>query len=125
MNLPRHPWRREPEGFAADPRPGANQFVYCKGCGEVLEGRAPITRRSKVVQFMMCEACRTLHGHPLAPAPGSPSFCYRCGGPDELFVSTESSPATYRVCPRCAPARAARYRAQDFEPPATVPPKQQ
>jgi hypothetical protein len=70
---------------------------------------------------MMCESCRNLHSHQLVPTPGSPSFCYRCGEPDAVFVEKGFSPATYRICPRCLPDRAARYRAGNFAVPKIVP----
>src|SRR5947209_3377511 len=109
--------RREPEVFAVDVRPGANAHVYCKGCGKPLESRARVSQPRAVVSAMMCEPCQEEHGHALIPKSGSPTFCYRCGGPDELFVSLDTSPITYHVCPRCVPDRAARYRAGDFETP--------
>jgi hypothetical protein len=117
-----NPWRRrEPEHFAADSRPDADTFVYCKGCGEPLESRSRVSQPRAVITFMMCSSCRETHGHALMPGPGSPTFCYRCGGSDELYVTGGISPATYHVCPRCVPDRAARYRAHDFEVPQPVP----
>ncbi len=110
-------WQRLPEVFADDTRPGADGFVYCKGCGQPLESRARIAQRKSVVSVMMCETCQATHGHELMPTQGAPTFCYRCGGPDELFIQSGISPVTYHVCPRCLPERAARYRAQDFEAP--------
>ena len=107
----------EPEVFAADLRPGADTFVYCKGCGKPLEGRTRVAQRRAVIESMMCEACQAIHGHQLMPSPGAPTFCYRCGGADELFIAGGVSPVTYHVCPRCIPERAARYRAGDFEAP--------
>ncbi|HLJ66358.1 MAG TPA: hypothetical protein VKX16_03240 [Chloroflexota bacterium] len=116
--------RRVPEIFADDPRPGASDFVYCKGCGEPLESRDRFTRAGPVVAVMMCDACRTAHGHDLIPSSGSATFCYRCGGPDEIFVTKGRWPETHHVCPRCLPSRAVRYRAGNFaplQPQATAP----
>ena len=109
--------RRVPEIFADDPRPGASTFVYCKGCGEPLESRDRFNRARTVVAVMMCDPCRTLYGHDLIPAPGSATFCYRCGRPDEIFVTNGHWQETHHVCPRCLPSRAARYRAGNFAPP--------
>lgn len=109
--------RRTPETFAVDPRPGASGFVYCKGCGEPLESRDRFSASRPVVTVMMCDDCREIHGHDLMPVSGSATFCYRCGGPDEVFTSGGVSPTTHHVCPRCLPERAARYRAGDFLPP--------
>jgi|SRR5579875_1270864 len=109
--------RRVPEVFSDDPRPGANEFVYCKGCGKPLESRDRFTRSRAAVTVMMCDSCRELHGHDLIPAAGSATFCYRCGGPDEIFQTTDIWPETYHVCPRCLPDRAARYRDGNFDPP--------
>jgi hypothetical protein len=116
--------RRVPEIFSPDPRPGADTFVYCKGCGQPLESRDRFSRSRPTVTAMMCDACREIHGHDLIPKAGFPTFCYRCGGPDEVFVSTGISPSTYHVCSRCLPDRAARYREGDFGPnrPAEVLP---
>jgi hypothetical protein len=110
-------WQRVPEVFADDPRPGAENSVYCKGCGEPLADHARHLQRKEIVAVMMCEACQERHGHALMPASDAPSFCYRCGGKDEIFVENGLSPITYHVCPRCVPDRVARYRAGDFEPP--------
>jgi hypothetical protein len=107
--------RRTPEVFAPDSRPGADAFVYCKGCGAPLEGEARHVGYKHVVNVMMCEPCRQIHGHQLIPASGTASYCYRCGGPDEIFVGHGIAPATYHVCPRCVPDRAARYRAGNFD----------
>lgn len=109
--------RRTPEIFADDPRPGASGYVYCKGCGTPLESRDRFSRSRPVVTVMMCDACRVVHGHDLIPKSGSDTFCYRCGGPDEIFVTTGIAPETHHVCPRCLPDRAARYRQGDFVPP--------
>src|SRR5579859_3773696 len=81
-------WQRGiPEVFSPDLRPGADTYVYCKGCGQPLERRDRFTRPKPSVSCMMCESCREMHGHDLVPTPGAPTFCYRCGGPDELFVA--------------------------------------
>lgn len=109
--------RSEPEVFAPDTRPGADNFVYCKGCGTQLEGRARLSKPKAVVDTMMCEACVEKHGHPLMPSPGSPTFCYRCGGAEEVYEAPGISPAIYHICSRCLPERAARYRKGDFETP--------
>jgi len=110
-------YRRIPEVFADDPRPGASTFVYCKGCGEPLEGREPVVGRKRTVTFMMCAACRERYGHDLIPPAGVATFCYRCGGPDEIFVTEDPWPETHHVCPRCLPDRAARFRSGNFAPP--------
>ncbi|GAC1508381.1 MAG: hypothetical protein NVS2B16_05150 [Chloroflexota bacterium] len=91
--------------------------MYCKGCGVSLQDRVNVPRRAVVIT-MMCDPCREKHGHDLMPTPGAPTFCYRCGRPDELFVMGGISPVTYHVCPHCVPERAARYRTGDFEVPA-------
>lgn len=122
MPAPYNRLRREPEVFAVDPRPGADTFVYCKGCGSPLEARARVSQPRAVIAFMMCEACREIHGHQLIPMPGAVTYCYRCGGPDDVFVTAGTSPITYHVCPRCVPDRAARYRVKNFEaPPPSIP----
>jgi hypothetical protein len=108
--------RRVPETFADDPRPGASAYVYCKGCGTPLESRDRFSRPKPMVTVMMCDSCRAKHGHDLIPAEGSATFCYRCGGPDEIFVKTGTSPETHHVCPRCLPDRAERYRSGNFAP---------
>jgi hypothetical protein len=92
-----------------------DSFVYCKGCGTPLESRARLSKPRAVVDTMMCEDCREKHGHALMPAPGEPTFCYRCGGPEEVFVTPGISPATYHICPQCLPERYARYQAGDFD----------
>ena len=114
--------RRAPEVFTDDPRPGASSYVYCKGCGEPLESRDRFSRSRVAVTVMMCDSCRQLHGHDLIPTAGSATFCYRCGGPDEVFVTTDIWPETHHVCPRCLPERAARYRTGNFAPPEPAPP---
>jgi hypothetical protein len=113
--------RRVPEIFADDPRPGAKAYVYCKGCGSPLESRDRFSRSRPTVTVMMCDACRERYGHDLIPTSGSATFCYRCGGPDEIFVSNDIWPETHHVCPRCLPARAARYRSGNFAPPEPEP----
>lgn len=109
--------RRVPETFTDDPRPGASGYVYCKGCGIPLESRERFSRSRPAVTVMMCEGCRVRHGHDLIPTPGSETYCYRCGGPDEIFISNGTWPETHHVCPRCLPDRAARYRGGNFAPP--------
>lgn len=113
--------RRVPEIFVDDPRPGASGYVYCKGCGTPLESRDRFSRSKQAVSVMMCDRCRERHGHDLIPTPGSATFCYRCGGPDEIFITTDFSPVTHHVCPRCLPERAARYRSGNFAPPERTP----
>lgn len=92
-------------------------FVYCKGCGQPLESRARLQKPRPVVDTMMCASCQEIHGHRLVPTSGAPTFCYRCGTREEVFVAPGTSPATYYVCPRCLPDRAERYAAGDFETP--------
>jgi hypothetical protein len=113
--------RSAPDVFAPDTRPGADEFVYCKGCGQPLESRARLSKPKVVVDTMMCEACREVHGHALMPSPGSPTHCYRCGGLEEIFEGPGISPVIYHVCPRCLPERVARYRKGDFETPMRTP----
>lgn len=113
--------RRVPEVFADDQRPGASEYVYCKGCGQPLESRDRFSRSRVSVTVMMCESCREQHGHDLIPTAGSTTYCYRCGGPDEIFVTKGLWPETHHVCPRCLPERAARYRSGDFAPPERAP----
>ncbi|GAC1405287.1 MAG: hypothetical protein NVSMB52_19120 [Chloroflexota bacterium] len=105
------------EVFTNDTRPGADSFVYCKGCGESLVGQARHQKAKVKVTTMMCEKCQKRHGHALMPKPGAPSFCYRCGEPDAIVVEEGFSPVTHHLCPRCVPERLARYRAGDFETP--------
>jgi hypothetical protein len=107
--------------FAPDTRPGADSFVYCKGCGHQLAGQLRHQERKTVITVMMCETCRERYGHQLVPPPGAPSFCYRCGARDVIFVEREFSPITHHLCPRCMPDRVARYSAGNFEPPPIVP----
>jgi hypothetical protein len=117
--------RSEPEVFAPDMRPGADEYVYCKGCGTQLESRARLTKPKAQVDRMMCESCIEIHGHALMPKPGAPTFCYRCGGPEEVYEAPGISPAIYHICPRCLPERTARYRAGDFEVPMRTPQTEQ
>jgi hypothetical protein len=70
---------------------------------------------------MMCPSCIKIHGHSLMPRPGAPTFCYRCGGPEEVYEAPGISPAIHHICPRCLPARTARYRSGDFEVPMRTP----
>ena len=111
-HLPR--WQRVPEVFAADARPGADAFVYCKGCGAALVDQPRHQERRGGVTTMMCAACQTQHGHVLIPGSGAPTFCFRCGGPDVIVVEKGLSPVTHHLCPRCVPDRYARYRAGNF-----------
>jgi hypothetical protein len=113
--------QREPEIFVPDTRPEGDEYVYCKGCGKRLESRARLAKPRAVVDTMMCESCIEIHGHQLMPKPGSPTFCYRCGTEEEIFVAPGVSPATYHVCSRCLPDRADRYRSGDFEIPMRAP----
>lgn len=110
--------RAQRESTATAPESGA--YVYCKGCGTQLESRTKLKPRA-VVEAMMCAPCREKHGHALVPAPGEPTFCYRCGTPEETFVSSGFAPATYHICPQCLPERYARYKAGNFEPPEETP----
>src|SRR5437588_780617 len=87
---------------------GRSQVERADGQPRHMSGRTPVT-------VMMCDDCRERYGHDLMPAAGAPSFCYRCGTRDEVFISEGQSPITYHVCPRCVPDRAARYRAGQFE----------
>ena len=112
--------QREREVFAPDTRPDADTYVYCKGCGKPLESRARLAKPKAVVDAMMCEPCQQEHHHALMPTPGAPTYCYRCGRLEEVFVTPGTSPATHHLCPRCLPERAARYRAGDFETPQKV-----
>jgi hypothetical protein len=112
---------REPEAFAPDTRPGADTYVYCKGCGKPLESRSRLTKPRVVIDAMMCEACQEIHGHALMPSPGAPTFCYRCGRPEVVFIEPGTTPITHHVCPHCLPDRAARYGAGDFSDPSRAP----
>ncbi|GAC1626056.1 MAG: hypothetical protein NVS4B2_05080 [Chloroflexota bacterium] len=112
--------QREREAFAPDERPDADSFVYCKGCGKQLESRARLAKPKAVVDAMMCESCQQQHNHALMPSPGAPTYCYRCGSLEEVYVAPGVSPATYHICARCLPDRAARYRSGDFEVPQKV-----
>src|SRR5690242_3147255 len=104
----------------AEARPAADEWVYCKGCGTPLELRSRLARPKAQVNTMMCESCIEIHGHPLVPKPGAPTFCYRCGGPEEVFEAPGISPAIYHICPRCLPDRYERYSRGDFEAPPKV-----
>ncbi len=113
--------RSEPDVFAPDERPGADEFVYCKGCGTQLESRARLAKPKAVVDTMMCPSCIEIHGHTLIPSPGSPTFCYRCGGAESTFQAPGISPAVHHICVRCLPERADRYREGNFETPMRQP----
>lgn len=113
--------RREPEIFAPDTRPGADTFVYCKGCGTRLEDRSRLQKPKAVIASMMCEPCQEAHGHALMPSPGSPTYCYRCGTLEEVSMEPATTPITHHICPRCLPDRATRYRAGDFAEPVKAP----
>lgn len=115
--------QRIPPVFEPDMRPGADAFVYCKGCGSQLEGQPRFRQARTPVTVMMCEPCTERHGHQLIPSPGSPSFCYRCGGPDEIFIEKGISPVTHHVCPRCIPDRSLRYRTGNFNQILATPPE--
>jgi hypothetical protein len=117
MNVHTSRSQRVVEVFAADTRPGADNFVYCKGCGVSLSGQARRQQSRVAVTVMMCEECQTRHGHALIPESGAPSFCYRCGGPDTIVIEKGYSPVIHHLCPRCVPDRLARYRAGDFSQP--------
>jgi hypothetical protein len=106
---------RVPAEFEPDLRPDADSFVYCKGCGEALLGEARHQPARVKVVVMMCEGCQEIHGHALIPRSGAPSFCYRCGTRDEVFVESGTWPVTHHVCARCLPEKAERYRAGNFE----------
>jgi hypothetical protein len=92
-------------------------FVYCKGCGVPLTGEPRYLPPRAAVTIMMCGACRQTHKHALIPTTGSPTYCYRCGGRDEIFVERAQAPITHHVCSRCLPERAARYRSGNFKKP--------
>jgi hypothetical protein len=113
--------RRVAPVFAPDDRSGADLYVYCKGCGQPLEGQPRHAAQGKRISTMMCAPCREFHGHDLVPRSDAPSFCYRCGGEDEVFIEEDIRPITHRVCPRCVPERAERYRAGDFATPVPPP----
>ncbi len=107
---------RQPETPTIPP-PEGELFVYCKGCGKQLESRARLSKPKPVVDRMMCEECTRVHGHPLIPQPGAPTFCYRCGRREDTFIAPGISPTTHHVCPNCLPARHHRYGEGDFEEP--------
>jgi hypothetical protein len=66
---------------------------------------------------MMCEECQQIHNHPLMPSPGAPTYCYRCGRLEEVFIEPGTPSMTHHLCPHCLPDRVARYRAGDFADP--------
>ena len=107
-------WQRVPEVFAADARPGADAFVYCKGCGAALVDQPRHQERRVAVTTMMCDARQKRHGHVLIPGSGAPTFCFRCGRPDVIVVEKGFSPTIHHLFPRCVPDRYARYRAGNF-----------
>jgi hypothetical protein len=111
----------ESENVTRETRPNSESFVYCKGCGTQLESRSRLQKPRVVVEFMMCESCREQHGHALMPSPGSPTFCYRCGQEEEIFMEPSITPITHHVCTRCLPERAERYRRGDFATPEKLP----
>lgn len=113
--------RREPQEFAPDSRPGAANFVYCKGCGTQLEDRSRLQKPKAVIDAMMCVPCQEEHGHTLMPKPGAPTYCYRCGTLEEITMEPATTPITHHVCARCLPEKAARYRAGDFAEPLRTP----
>jgi hypothetical protein len=117
MNSPSARWQRIPEVFATDIRPGADAFVYCKGCGVTLPDQPRYQEKRVAITTMMCKACQKRHGHLLMPSPAAPTFCFRCGGRDVIVVEKSVSPVTHHLCPRCVPARLARYRAGNFRAP--------
>lgn len=102
-------------------RAPTDAFVYCKGCGTQLESRSRLQKPRAVVEFMMCEPCREKHGHALMPSPGAPTFCYRCGQEEEVFIEPSTTPITHHLCIRCLPERAERYRRGEFGIPEKVP----
>ena len=110
-------WQRVPEVLAVDIRPGADAFVYCKGCGVALPAQPRYQEIRGGVTTMMCEACQKQHGHVLIPGSDAPTFCFRCGRPDVIVVENGFSPVTHHLCPRCVPDRFARYRAGNFRTP--------
>ena len=120
MATSRNRAEREPQVFAQDTRPGADSYVYCKGCGTPLESRERLAKPRAIVAVMMCQACREEHGHDLMPSPGAPTFCYRCGRLEEIAIEPGTTPITHHICPHCLPERAARYRAGDFSDPQPV-----
>lgn len=107
--------------FAPDQRPGADAFVYCKGCGTQLESRARLSKPKAHVETMMCPPCVEKHGHSLMPSPGSQTYCYRCGQAESTFEAPGISPALYHICTRCLPEKAARYETGNFETPLRIP----
>ena len=122
MPVSKNRTERETDAVAAGSRADGDSYVYCKGCGTPLESRARLTKPRAVVDVMMCESCQQIHGHPLMPTPGAPTFCYRCGGPEEVFIEpSPTTPVTHHICPRCLPERHARFRAGDFAEPQPGP----
>lgn len=109
------------QSVTRETRSSSESFVYCKGCGTQLESRSRLQKPRVVVDFMMCESCREIHGHALMPSPGSPTFCYRCGQEEEIFMEPSITPITHHVCTRCLPERAERYRRGEFGTPEKVP----
>ena len=109
------------EDIVRESRANPEQFVYCKGCGTPLESRSRLQKPRAVVQYMMCEPCREQHGHALMPTSGSPTFCYRCGREEEIFIEPSTTPITHHLCVHCLPERAERYRSGDFATPAKQP----
>jgi hypothetical protein len=109
------------EQIVQETRPSEDSFVYCKGCGTQLESRSKLQKPRAVVEYMMCEPCRKRHGHKLMPSPGSPTYCFRCGRKEEIFIEPSISPITHHLCVHCLPERAERYRSGDFAPPPKEP----
>jgi hypothetical protein len=112
--------KEQDEKIVRETRQG-DAFVYCKGCGKQLESRSKLQKPRVHVEYMMCGTCREQHGHALMPSPGSPTYCYRCGKKEEIFIEPGISPITHHVCVDCLPDRAQRYRAGDFAPPPKEP----
>ncbi len=92
------------EQIVRETRPSEDSFVYCKGCGTQLESRSKLQKPRAVVEYMMCEPCRERHGHALMPSPGSPTYCFRCGRKEEIFVEPSISPITHHLCVHCLPS---------------------
>jgi hypothetical protein len=109
------------EKIVRETRSSDDSFVYCKGCGGQVESRSKLQRPCVVVEYMMCESCRERHGHALIPSPGAPTYCFRCGRKEEIFIEPSVSPITHHVCVRCLPEQAQRYRSGDFAPPPKDP----